>query len=175
MKDSTKEIISWIAVFAVAFILAFVLNKFIIINANIPSGSMEDTINIGDRVFGNRLAYKSKSPKRGDIIIFWSPVKENTYYIKRIIGLPGETVEIKDRTVYINGEALKEDYISEDNWIKKGQEGKWIIPEGQYFMMGDNKDDSTDSRAWGPIEKKDIVAKAFLRYRFWKPLIKGIE
>ena len=100
---------------------------------------------------------------------------ENTYYIKRVIGLPGETVEIKDRTVYINGEALKEDYISEDNWIKNGQEGKWIIPEGQYFMMGDNRDDSTDSRAWGTIEKKDIVAKAFLRYRFWKPLIKGIE
>jgi signal peptidase I len=58
---------------------------------------------------------------------------------------------------------------------KKGQEGKWIIPEGQYFMMGDNRDNSTDSRAWGTIEKKDIVAKAFLRYRFWKPLIKGIE
>ena len=137
----------------------------------VVGSSMKPTYKGGEILF-TKVDFTKEDVKRGSVIVFKHNGKS---YIKRVVALPGETVEIKDRTVYINGEALKEDYISKGNWIKKGQEGKWIIPEGQYFMMGDNRDNSTDSRAWGTIEKKDIVAKAFLRYRFWKPLIKGIE
>ena len=101
-KETKKEIFSWIWTLAVAFVIALFLNHYIIVNANVPTGSMENTIQPGDRLIGFRLSYQKEGPKRGDIIIFNYPVDESEIYIKRVIGLPGETLEIRDAKVYID-------------------------------------------------------------------------
>ena len=115
-----SEILSWAGVIIVAVVLALFIDGVIIINATVPSGSMETTIMTGDRVLGTRFAYWFSAPKRGDIVVFRYPIDEakgkRTKFIKRIIGLPGETVEIKEGVVTINGEALEENYIN-GTWV----------------------------------------------------------
>jgi len=170
-----KEIISWVMVFIIAYVVAYVVSHFVIINANIPSGSMKYTINEGDKVLGNRLAYKFSEPKRGDIIIFWAPIKEKKYYIKRLIGLPGDKIVIKNCKLYINGKEIKEDYITPGNWTKEYESYEITVPEGEYFMMGDNRDRSNDSRYWGTIKKDAMVAKAICKYKIWKPYVKFLK
>lgn len=148
-KAIIKEIISWIELVVIAFVIALLLNKFIIINANVPTGSMESTIAPGDRLFGFRLAYINHGPKRGDIIMFNYPVDETEIYIKRVIGLPGEKVEIKNAKVYIDDstEPLDETYLKED-WVIKNDGMVFQVPQGYYFMMGDNRNNSLDGRYW---------------------------
>ena len=102
-RNARKEVFSWVRMFVTVIVVVFVLTHFIIINAKVPSGSMENTIMTGDRVFGNRLAYIFGEPKRFDIIIFRYPDDEKQLFIKRIIGLPGETVEIHDGQIFIDG------------------------------------------------------------------------
>ena len=160
-----KELFQWVLVIIGAVILAFLIDTFVIVNAQIPSGSMENTIMTGDRVFGNRLAYKFGDPKRFDIIIFKYPDDESQLFIKRIIGLPGETVEIHDGNIYINGS----DTPLEDVDIKEPMEGSfgpYTVPEGCYFVMGDNRNNSRDSRYWENtfVSEDAILGKAVLRY-----------
>ena len=160
-----KELFQWVLVILGAVILAFLIDTFVIVNAQIPSGSMENTIMTGDRVFGNRLAYKFSDPKRFDIIIFKYPDDESQLFIKRIIGLPGETVEIHDGNIYINGS----DSPLEDVDIKEPMEGSfgpYTVPEGCYFVMGDNRNNSRDSRYWENtfVSEDEILGKAVLRY-----------
>ena len=160
-----KELFQWVLVILGAVILAFLIDTFVIVNAQIPSGSMENTIMTGDRVFGNRLAYKFSDPKRFDIIIFKYPDDESQLFIKRIIGLPGETVEIHDGNIYINGS----DSPLEDVDIKEPMErsfGPYTVPEGCYFVMGDNRNNSRDSRYWENtfVSEDEILGKAVLRY-----------
>ena len=160
-----KELFQWVLVIIGAVILAFLIDTFVIVNAQIPSGSMENTIMTGDRVFGNRLAYKFSDPKRFDIIIFKYPDDESQLFIKRIIGLPGETVEIHDGNIYINGS----DTPLEDVDIKapmEGSFGPYTVPEGCYFVMGDNRNNSRDSRYWENtfVSEDEILGKAVLRY-----------
>ena len=160
-----KELFQWVLVIIGAVILAFLIDTFVIVNAQIPSGSMENTIMTGDRVFGNRLAYKFSDPKRFDIIIFKHPEDESQLFIKRIIGLPGETVEIHDGNIYINGS----DTPLEDVDIKEPMEGSfgpYTVPEGCYFVMGDNRNNSRDSRYWENtfVSEDEILGKAVLRY-----------
>ena len=123
-----KEILSWVLTIAFAIVAAILIKNYVIINANIPSGSMENTIQIGDDIFGFRLAYTFSDPKRGDIVIFNAPDSPSEKYIKRVIGLPGETVTIEDGQVYIDGEALEEDYL------KSNQSGEdaWTVNAGPY-------------------------------------------
>lgn len=160
-----KEIFHWIIAFLCAFALAVFVDTFLIVNAQIPSGSMENTIMPGDRVFGNRLAYITKDPERFDIIIFRYPDDETQLFIKRVIGLPGETVEIRDGLIYINGS----DVPLEDVNIKEpmtGSFGPYEVPEDSYFVMGDNRNNSLDSRYWKNtfVTKDEILGEAFLRY-----------
>ena len=160
-----KELFQWVLVIIGAVILAFLIDTFVIVNAQIPSGSMENTIMTGDRVFGNRLAYKFSDPKRFDIIIFKYPDDESQLFIKRIIGLPGETVEIHDGNIYINGS----DTPLEDVDIKEPMEGSfgpYTVPEGCYFVMGDNRNNSRDSRYWENtfVSEDEILGKAVLLY-----------
>ena len=160
-----KELFQWVLVILGAVILAFLIDTFVIVNAQIPSGSMENTIMTGDRVFGNRLAYKFSDPKRFDIIIFKYPDDESQLFIERIIGLPGETVEIHDGNIYINGS----DSPLEDVDIKEPMEGSfgpYTVPEGCYFVMGDNRNNSRDSRYWENtfVSEDEILGKAVLRY-----------
>ena len=143
--DLKKEIISWIQIIAAAVIIALVLNNFIIANSRVPSGSMENTIMTKSRVIGSRLSYLTDDPERGDIVIFHYPDDESVYYVKRVIGLPGETVEIVDGKVYINGSdtPLEEPYLPEP---MEGSYGPYTVPEGSYFMLGDNRNNSRDAK-----------------------------
>ena len=110
-----KEIMSWVIPFAIALVAALLIKNFLIINADVPTGSMENTILPGDRFIGNRLAYVFGEPERGDIVVFRYPDDESEIYVKRVIGLPGDTIDIEDGKIYINGSAepLQEDYLKE--------------------------------------------------------------
>ena len=160
-----REIMEWVLILEIAVVIAVVVNMFLVVNAVIPSASMETTIMTGDRIFGNRLAYKTNSPERGDIVIFKYPDDESQLFIKRIIGLPGETLEVKDGAVYINNSdtPLDEPYIKVD---AVGDFGPVDIPADSYFMMGDNRNCSADSRFWvNPFVREDkILGKAVFRY-----------
>ena len=126
---------------------------------------MKDTINGGERIVGLRLAYAFSSPKRGDIIIFKYPDNESTKYVKRVIGLPGDTVSFKDGDVYINGEKLNEPYLKTQHSTYTSVES-YTVPEGSYFMLGDNRENSKDSRFWNNtyVKKQKILAKVMFRY-----------
>ena len=162
-----KEIISWIQIIVAAVIIALVLNNFIIANSRVPTGSMENTIMSKSRVIGSRLAYLTSDPERGDVVIFHFPDDPTgkTYYVKRIIGLPGETVDIVDGKVYIDGSdtPLDEPYLAEP---MEGSYGPYTVPEGCYFMMGDNRNNSLDARFWKNqfVEKDKIIAKVLFTY-----------
>lgn len=161
-----RTILDYAVSIGIALLAAFLINQFILLNASIPSGSMENTIMTGDRVFGFRLAYLFSEPRRGDIVIFKYPEDESVNYIKRIIGLPGETVTIKNGLIYIDGSEtpLDEPYLAETP-LPIG-DGVYEVPDGCYFMMGDNRNHSSDSRRWGYVRRDQILAKAFLKY--WK-------
>ena len=133
-RNARKEVFSWVRMFATVIVVVFVLTHFIIINAKVPSGSMENTIMTHDRLIGFRFAYWFDEPQRGDIILFEYPVDEKQIYIKRVIGLPGETVEIRDGHIYIDGseKPLEEDYLKE-TWIWENDGYTFEVPEGCYF------------------------------------------
>ena len=160
-----SEVLSLVKIVVIAVVFALVFTNFIIINAEVPSGSMRDTIWEGDRLFGFRLAYKFSEPKRGDIIIFKFPDDETQNYVKRVIGLPNDIVQIKNGRVYINGDELDEPYIK-DYILDDGETYTYIVPEDSYFMLGDNRNNSKDSRYWVNtfVKKEKIVAKVVVRY-----------
>lgn len=162
-----KEIWEWVKILVTAAAIAFVLNTFIIANSKVPSGSMENTIMTGDRIIGSRLAYLFDDPERGDIVIFKHPTgpgNEMTTLVKRVIGLPGETVDIKDGNVYINGEKLDEPYLKEP--MDPEEEFHVVVKEGCYLMLGDNRNNSADARSWSEpnVSKDEIMAKVYFRY-----------
>ena len=133
-----EELWEYIKMIIFVVVVVFIVNNVLLINAKIPSESMEDTIMTGDRIFGNRLAYINKDPQRFDIVIFKYPDDETQLFIKRVIGLPGETVEIRDGKVYIDGSETPLD----DSFTPEPPQGDWgpeVVPEGSYFMLGDNK------------------------------------
>ena len=164
-KSIGKELLEYLKMIIFVVIFVVVVNNFLIINAKIPSDSMENTIMTGDRIFGNRLAYVLGDPERYDIVIFRYPDDESQLFIKRVIGLPGETVEIIDGKVYIDGSdtPLDDSFTPE---IPTGSYGPYTVPEGCYFMLGDNRNNSKDSRFWqNPyVEKDKILGKAVLKY-----------
>ena len=160
-----EELWEYVKMIVFVVVIVFIINNVLLINARIPSESMEKTIMTGDRVFGNRLAYMTKDPERFDIVIFKFPDDESQLFIKRVIGLPGETVTIKDGKVYINDseEPVDDSCVAE---TPVGDFGPYKVPEGSYFMLGDNRNHSRDSRYWinSFVEKDKILGKAVLRY-----------
>ena len=165
--DLKKEVFSWIRIFIAAVVIAFLVNNFVIINANVPSGSMETTIMTKDRMLGNRLAYKTGDIKRGDIVIFKFPDDESQKYVKRVIGLPGEKVTITEGKIYINNSdvPLEEDYLKED-WVRATGPFSFEVPEDSYLVLGDNRNDSYDARYWENtyVTKDEIIGKAYFTY-----------
>ena len=160
-----EELWEYIKMIIFVVVVVFIVNNVLLINAKIPSESMEDTIMTGYRIFCNRLAYINKDPQRFDIVIFKYPDDETQLFIKRVIGLPGETVEIRDGKVYIDGSETPLD----DSFTPEPPQGDWgpeVVPEGSYFMLGDNRNRSKDSRFWTNtfVKKEKILGKAVLRY-----------
>lgn len=181
-----KEILSWIMMFVVAVGIAMFVSFFVLFNAEVPTGSMENTIPTGSRMVGLRLAYTFSEPERGDIIIFKNPNDETEDYVKRIIGLPGETVVIESSSIYIydsNGELkigpLDEPYVKDAVWTSEGETYEFKVPKDRYLVLGDNRNGSSDARAWYRsaiangtslenvyIHKDKILAQALFTY--WK-------
>lgn len=162
-----KEILSWVIPFVLALVVAVILKNYVIINADVPTGSMENTIMPGDRLIGNRLAYMNDAPERGDIIIFRYPDDEEELYVKRVIGLPGETVDITDGKIYIDGasEPMEEVYLKEE-WTVATGDYHFEVPAEAYLVLGDNRNDSWDARYWTNtyVHLDKILGKAVVTY-----------
>jgi len=146
----------------VAFLL-FGLMQTILQSYEVHLSSMETNFHEGQRVLVEKITYRFGSPSRGDVIVFHPPIATTDPYIKRVIGLPGETVEIKEGQIYINGKLLEEesDFGSD---IPSSYNGSWTIPEDEYFVLGDNRNHSSDSRAWGTVAKENIIGRVWIRY-----------
>jgi signal peptidase I len=169
-RNSTRRtIIEWGAIVVVAVLAALALRAFVVQPYFIPSGSMEPTLLVGDKVLVNKLSYDFHPVHRGDIIVFKTPPNDTTPgvkdLIKRVIGLPGETISSgATGAIFINGQELKQSWLSPEAIANPGPPiPKMVIPAGEYFVMGDNRSNSTDSRTFGPISKNLIVGRAFLR------------
>jgi signal peptidase I len=181
----------WITELIVIVIIVLLIRAFVAQAYNIPSGSMKPTLLVGDFILVNKLVYRFSEPQRGDIVVFKYPIDPNIDFIKRIIALPGEEVEVRNNQVFINGKPLPliEVGRGEENGVRKviyeeilpeGKKhkvqfyedfpfskrdfGPVVVPPNHYFVMGDNRDNSEDSRYWGFVPRENIVGKAFVIY-----------
>lgn len=164
-SEFLKDVGQSFIVIVTAVIFAVILGKYVFLNANIPSASMENTIMTGDKLIANRLYYNKHDPARGDIVIFNAP-DTGEEYIKRVIGLPGEKVEIKDCKLYVDGKCLKEPYLKDEKWTNNNGPYTFNVPKGSYLLLGDNRNNSFDAREWKHtyVKRDAIKAKAGLRY-----------
>ena len=160
--------IEWVVILAAALAVAFVIKQYVVQAFYIPSGSMEHTLNIGDRVLVNKLSYHMHDVHRGDIVVFKRPPAEGTGspeikdLIKRVIGLPGDTIESRDGKIFINGRQLNEPYL--DNGVQTiPPVPPQVVPANSYFLMGDNRGNSRDSRFFKAVPKSLIIGRAFVR------------
>ncbi len=160
-----RSLFEWVMVLVGAIVVAMLLRAFLFQAFKIPSESMEGTLLVQDRVMVNRVSYHLHDVNRGDVVVFTAPpgipVGE-AHLIKRVIGLAGETIEGRDNAVYVNGQRVAEPYLDPADTIIDFQ--PFTIPEGTVFVMGDNRDDSGDSRIFGPIDTDTIVGRAFIIY-----------
>jgi len=155
-----------IRIFIVALVIALFLRAFIVEPRFIPSGSMEPTLQVGDRILVDKISMQWQEPQRGDILIFYPPkspaIEDNTKaYIKRLIGIEGDQIGVRGGKVYRNGEALDEPYIAE---APKYMMRTVTVPKGHYWMMGDNRNHSNDSHIWGFLPKENVIGKATIRF-----------
>jgi signal peptidase I len=177
-QSSSRWLIELVGVVLVAVLVAFLLRTFVVATYSIPSGSMEPTLKIGDRIVVNKLSYHLHGVDRGNIVVFSTPPAENcagppvSDLVKRVIGLPGEIITLNDGHVLINGHILAEPYLPpsarDDTYPGPGNAGYSLhhafrIPAGDVYVMGDNRTESCDSRYWGPIAKSTIVGKVDMR------------
>lgn len=168
-KSKLRELIEFFIPIVLAVVIAIVLKTFVFANAVVPTGSMHNTIQEGDRIIASRLAYINNDPERYDIIIFRNPDNEEECFVKRVIGLPGETVQIVNGIVYVtqtNGETIQLDDSFVTNCEPYGDFGPFEVPEDSYFMMGDNRNTSWDSRFWDNkyVHKDKILGKVKFKY-----------
>lgn len=179
-KKQKSAVREWVESIVIAFIMAMFIREFFIQAFKIPSGSMIPTLLVGDRLMVNKLRYGPKvrftdkrlpgftKPKRGDIIVFVYPEDPKRDFIKRLIAFSGETVEIKDGDIYVDGRHLEETVIDKTFYYNRGKyglDGQSIhVPQGHVFVLGDNSASSHDSRFWGFVPEKNIIGRAELIY-----------
>lgn len=182
-KSQTRE---WVESIVIALILALFVRTFFVQAFKIPSGSMEPTLLIGDHLLVNKFLYGTKipftdikvlpirEPERGDVVVFIYPVDTSKDFIKRVIGLPGDKVEVRNKKVYVNDSAIPDPHahFADDMIYPKGSDprdnfGPVTVPPDSLFVMGDNRDRSYDSRFWGFVRKSEIKGKAFMLYWSW--------
>ena len=176
-------LLEYLEAFIIALVLALFIRGFIVQAFKIPSGSMLQTLQIGDHLLVNKFLYGVKipfthkvlipvsNPEHGDVIVFEFPEDPSKDFIKRVIGLPGDVIEVRNKDVYRNGEKLDEPYTQHTDpslmtSIRDNMEAV-TVPEGKYFVMGDNRDESYDSRWWGFVDRGKIKGKAWLIYWSW--------
>jgi len=194
-----EKIVENVKSLGVALILALIIRAFLIQSFHIPSGSMIPTLLVHDFILVDKVTYRLREPDRGDVVVFHFPLNEKVYYIKRIIGIPGDRVQVRDGVVYINGKPVAEREDGRYTYYEKGikREGKlfievlprksggekehlilktgitgdntsiFVIPKGKYFMMGDNRNNSYDSRYWGFVDRDKIVGIARIIFFSW--------
>lgn len=166
-------------IIAYSFILKPVANTFLVETYSLPSGSMKPTLLAGDYLLADKLIYQIRDPVRGDLAIFKYPKDEKKSFLKRIVGLPGEEIEIRDNRVYINGVFLKEDYIAKNGASLSVDSlrnyGPVTVPKNKFFVLGDNRDESVDSRIFGFVDKDKIEGKIRTIYWSWDRKSMGVR
>jgi len=174
-KEQKPSIIGFIEVLFLALLIAFLLRTFIVQAYKLPSSSMEDSLLSGDFILVNKLHYRYNEPKPGEIIVFKYPLNPSKDMVKRVVALEGQTVEIRNKIVYVDGKMVPDpdlakhsdprilpvDYSARDNF------GPVQVPAGHLFVLGDNRDDSQDSREWGFLDRSFIKGKAMIVYWSW--------
>ncbi|MDH3198356.1 MAG: signal peptidase I [Candidatus Krumholzibacteria bacterium] len=177
-RKRNKSIVrEYAEIIVLAVALALFVRTFFVQAFRIPSESMEDTLLVGDFLFANKFLYGPKlpfvdvrlpairQPQAGDIIIFKYPGDRKTDYIKRCVAVEGQVVELRGETLYVDDDPVEEDFTQYSNGSKLLRNyGPYTVPEGHVFMMGDNRDNSADSRAWGPLDKRLVSGKAMFIY-----------
>jgi len=193
IKKKKSVVREYAEAIAIAILLALFIRTFVVQAFKIPSGSMLPTLLIGDHLLVNKFIYgirvpfsgkvlvPLKDPKSGDIIVFKFPKDRSIDYIKRVVGIPGDKIEVKNKKVYRNGKLAEDPFahftsttILPGSVSPKDNFGPITVPEGKYFVMGDNRDNSSDSRFWGFVETNDVLGKAMIIYWSWdidKPLL----
>lgn len=152
-------------ILAIALVSLFVIYHFLAQPFTVQGASMEPNFSNGDYILIDEITYRFREPERGEVIVFKNPRNESEFYIKRIIGLPGDEVIVNGKEVKINGVTLSEDYLPAEYGISG--ESVFNLKDDEYFVMGDNRSQSFDSRSWGPLKRYEITGT--VRLRFWPP------
>jgi signal peptidase I len=201
-EASESTLVEYAKSFFPVLFVVFVLRSFLVEPFQIPSSSMVPTLQVGDYILVNKFTYGIRlpvvrtkvvdlnTPKRGDVMVFFPPHMNETYYIKRVIGLPGDRVEYRNKRLFVNGDPVARDelavlpdgaaryqlaletlgegdHLMQDNQMRPARNFSVVVEPGHYFMMGDNRDNSSDSRIWGQVPERDIVGKAFAVWMHW--------
>ena len=194
MSKPKSKVQEYIEAIILAILIAFFIRTFVIQAYKIPSGSMKPTLLIGDHILVSKFNYGIKlplirstliplgEPRRGDIVVFIYPEDRSKDFIKRLIGLPGDTVEIRNKEIFLNGVLWKDGYgVHVDNVIFPGSVqprdnfGPVTVPQDAVFVMGDNRDESYDSRYWGFVPKKEILGRSLIIYWSWNREDHGVR
>ena len=205
-KAAEPVVVEYAKSFFPVLLVVFVLRSFLVEPFQIPSSSMVPTLQVGDYILVNKYTYGIRlpvlrtkvlalnEPERGDVMVFFPPHMNDTYFIKRVVGLPGDTVSYRDKRLWVNGKAVETQELAvlpqgssryrlslatlgEANHLMQVDQGRPArdfsvkVKPGHYFMMGDNRDNSSDSRIWGQVPEKDIVGKAFAVWMHWESLL----
>jgi len=169
-RHGQNKTVEWFKSLIWAVAIALFIRAFLIGNFKIPSTSMVPTLKVGDRLLSNNIIYKIRPPKRGEVVIFKYPEDPKRDFVKRMIGLPGEKVMIKDGRIFINGMPVEEESIAGRYYYSEGYYGNGEeieVPPDSYYVLGDNSINSKDSRYWGFVPKKNLVGRALFTY--WPP------
>ena len=205
-KAREPVLVEYARSFFPVLLVVFVLRSFLVEPFQIPSSSMVPTLEVGDYILVNKYTYGIRlpvirtkvlalnNPQRGDVVVFFPPHMNDTYFIKRVVGLPGDTVEYRNKQIFVNGEGVEREaaaeQVAQSSHDITGRESlgesehlmqvdirrpssdfSVVVRPGHYFMMGDNRDNSSDSRVWGQVSERDIVGKAFAIWMHWDSLV----